>query len=993
MPRESSLQANLSDIQGNILRGYPAQVASYRAYHIPAHSKDQGRAWMHAILIDGVKRDANFCITTAESWVGPDDTVCRPPYTVNVAVSSAGLAALGLPPSVVKTFPEEFQEGMRSRAVSILGDTPGASTSTGEGDQRQTFVAPKHWDAAFQDNEIHVLIMMTAKTDSELQRGATVLQSIDSEYPQVTCLQITLQGEALTGALKGKEHFGYADGISQPFLEGVEDLYDDEKDKIGMCPGQGHPTEIKKGEAKGSWLPIKPGEFLLGYQDELGEVADAPIHDELRRNGTYLVLRKLEQDVPEFEKFLEEDSQGLWDQETIQEAGSAKELLAAKLMGRWRSGCPLELSHRKDDSKKDRLNPQINNNFRYVEDDPDGAKCPLGAHIRRTNPRDQLVSIPRDFSKREENRYHLNRHRMIRRGIPYGAPYAPEKDSSEKSSRGLIFVAMVGSIARQFEFVQQHWIHSGDFLGLDATDRDPLIGQCDDQRAKLTIPGAQPAFRTSLKSFVTERGGEYFFYPSLTALRRLAEGAFLPRDNFVRQFEELSHLHNTPNLSPPDRQEQDHERALAQQELLAGWLRYRPKELFEDLLAERPILQIPGFTIGHVTRRSLAIVTKFHHVKEILENEGQAFSVLPYAQKMGPPRGPFILGMEAKSEDYHREREILMQAVPRSEIATRIQPIIEKLVQEAMKPLKNKDRIDVISDLAWVIPIRFNRDYFGLSHDEEVVLKRWYRDLFKDIFLNLQEREDWTKEADRAALEINGHLDSLILKEATARKKSETKTSDQNETVLQRLIRFQEKEETRFDDTMMGVRRNLVGMVMGVVETTLKAVARTVEQLLRPERAEALGMARAAVAKHDDKTLERIVFEAMRFNPQNPMVVRMTTKEASFSLGSKKTVTIAPGTVVFAATLGAMFDPEKIPYPQEFNIHRDQDNYLLFGSDPDPQKAVHHCLGEYISRVQVTIILKHLLQLKDLRPAVETEFDPFDPLPKHYFLQFTGEKP
>ena len=888
MRRRNHLKDNLSDIQGNILRGYRSDFGTYRFYHI--RSSHQGRSWLAEILKKKTGAATDFRITTAESWVDPDGNMHRPPYTVNVAFSARGLEKLGLPDSVVKTFPQEFQDGMLQRAVSELGDDPGLPhTRSPKRTKGEEIVDPAHWEVPFLTHQIHVLIMITAKTAQQREEGVSVLTTLEQQFPGVELLKIKLDGEALTGPYKGKEHFGYADGISQPFLEGAEVLYP-KGTQSPPYPGQGNPTEIND-KQKATWLPIKPGEFLLGYEDELGEVVRSPIHEDLRKNGTYLVLRKLEQDVPAFHAFLKEASAGIWDQATAKQDGNVEELLAAKLMGRWRSGCPLELSPQIDDTELNHMHPDRNNDFRYLED-PDGEKCPLGAHIRRTNPRDQLQAVPRDFKKPKENRYHVNRHRMIRRGMPYGPAV------SKPGERGLIFLAMMSSISRQFEFLQQQWIHDGDFLGLDSTDRDPLLGRKSDGKAKVTVPGTKSTFIPGLKQFVTERGGEYFFYPSLTAIRMLAEGKFNPRANFVSEYDSLASISD------------EEKRAIAQQRLVVQWIQRRPKEMFEDLLNERPILEVPKIT-SPVEKPSMIIVTKYHHVMEILQNKSQAFSVHLYKKKMEVPRGPFILGMEAHTAQYQRERDILKEAVPQYDIAKRIRPLIEGLVRKAMKPLKNQGRMDVIGDLAWVIPIRFNRDYFGLSHADEEVLKHWYRNLFKDIFLNLNNDEDVQRQGDKAALELNLHLDELIREQYDAIRKKQAGPKAE-ETVLTRLIRFQESPKTRFEDGLLGVRRNMVGMVVGVVETTLKAVARTVDQLLLPELELVLAAARAAAVKRDEKTLEAIIFEAMRFNPQNPMLVRLTMKKAVLRTGSKQKIDINPGTLVFAATLGAMFDPDKI---------------------------------------------------------------------------------
>jgi Dyp-type peroxidase family len=240
---------------------------------------------------------------------------------------------------------------------------------------------------------------------------------------------------------------------------------------------------------------VSPGEFVLGYPDEDGLVADAPA-EPLRTGGTFMVLRKLYQDVGAFRSYL---------REAAATNGMSEELLAAKLVGRWRSGAPLALAPDRDDPRfamKKRLN-----DFRYSTD-PDGMRCPLGAHIRRANPRDALGW----------RGVLTKRHRIIRRGMPYG----PRFEDRPEADRGLMFVCYQASIARQFEFVQSLWLGDGDPFGL-GSERDPLLGG-DGTGGKVTIQGEPPTFLASLPSFVTTRGGDYFFAPGIRALHALADG-------------------------------------------------------------------------------------------------------------------------------------------------------------------------------------------------------------------------------------------------------------------------------------------------------------------------------------------------------------------------------------------------------------------------------------------------------------------------------------
>ena len=508
MPKIKELTENFSDIQGNVIRGYGPKYASYCFYHIHPDATEDGKAWLQAILDEKPESEfEDLRVTTSQRWIKKNNLIQKPPFTLNIAITHRGLQALGLPDHVLATFPEEFRQGMRERAVTELGDEPKSKKEDATEEERKT---PKKWEKAFLTNDIHILVIITAQNLEQRNRGVNCLNKLTARFPKVELLNIHLEGAALKEPRKGQEHFGYQDGISQPFIEGTDHLFKD-KDPRPPHRGQGTPTENG-----GKWLSLKPGEFILGYEDEFGEVAQAPMHYGLRKNGTYLVLRKLSQDVPAFREFLATSAKKIWNKNDPQH----KDLLAAKLMGRWKSGCPLVLQPKKDNQHLAK-DPGKNNDFGYIHD-KEGLSCPLGAHIRLTNPRDQLLPAPRDIYSESPETYYLNRHRIIRRGLPYGSPLPEGKVDTKQ--RGLIFLALNASIARQFEFVQKQWVNNGEGFGMDPNDRDPFIGSKDDGKAQFTVPGAHNPFVQNLQRFVTERGGEYFFYPGRNALEGIAKG-------------------------------------------------------------------------------------------------------------------------------------------------------------------------------------------------------------------------------------------------------------------------------------------------------------------------------------------------------------------------------------------------------------------------------------------------------------------------------------
>lgn len=377
---------------------------------------------------------------------------------ISVALTFQGLKALGVPQGSLDSFPTEFQEGMAARA-SILGDT-------GESN-------PEHWEKPLGYSDVHIVFAAVAP---DTQRLAAVLE------PALDALA-ALDGVAVIwrqdchALPTGREAFGFKDNISQPAIEG------------SGIPG----TNSKE-------PPLKAGEFLLGYLDETGRLPPMPVPEELGRNGTYLAFRKLHQRVAAFRQFLKANAS------TPEE----EELLAAKMLGRWRSGAPLALRPEHDDPQLG-ADPTRNNDFLY-DDDLKGFKTPPGSHIRRAHPRDGLGS----------GGSMVNIRRMIRRGASYGPPLPEGVLEDDGIDRGFIFLFIGAHLGRQFEFVQSLWMNDGEFIGAKE-EKDPLVGSRDEPGG-FTIP-RWPVRRKlqGLPRFVVTRGGEYCFMPGLRALAWLGE--------------------------------------------------------------------------------------------------------------------------------------------------------------------------------------------------------------------------------------------------------------------------------------------------------------------------------------------------------------------------------------------------------------------------------------------------------------------------------------
>jgi Dyp-type peroxidase family len=376
-----------------------------------------------------------------------------------VGISYPGLEALGLARESLQSFPEAFRVGMAARAQQ-LGDV-------GVND-------PTHWEKPYGTGQVHIAVQAISDSEEKRRRALAIAREQYEGFSGVTVLALQDFG-AQPGDLNS---LGYKDGIDQPAIEGSG---------VQPLPGQGHP--------------IKAGEFILGYPGEAGTLLPMPGPDILGRNGTFIGYRKYQSRVGAFNRFLRDH--GSTEEE--------RELLAAKLVGRWRSGAPLTLAPEVDNPALG-ADPQRNNAFDYANDQQ-GRQVPLGAHIRRMNPRDTNLQRLTD----------VNLHRLIRRGATYGLPYDPTAVSDEYDDvpHGAIFLFISAKAMATIEFLQREWIDDGDFIGV-GNERDPIIGR-QEEGATFTIP-KEPVRRRihGIQTFNVLRGGEYFFLPSISALKWLA---------------------------------------------------------------------------------------------------------------------------------------------------------------------------------------------------------------------------------------------------------------------------------------------------------------------------------------------------------------------------------------------------------------------------------------------------------------------------------------
>jgi deferrochelatase/peroxidase EfeB len=477
---------NLADIQGFILRGY--RMPMVRHFLLTVGVATEARK-MLGRLVNGDESGAPQ-ITTAEDWhvgfaPGPGDNPAeaprrKPNYCLNVGMTWPGLIALEIknrvPNLSFKSF-GAFVAGAAERAA-LVGDTGPSS--------------PQNWIGNFGKGSDHVLVTLHAISPDAMKSYSDRLSALFAEGNAFREIWRT-DGIAWMEMKDGKPEFtskvpfGYTDGISMTTIRGGPERY---------------PPDHQQ--------PCEPWLFVL--QDE-AENYFVPEPRELGLNGSFAVFKMIETDVVGFENFLQSNKDKI-----------DPELLAAKICGRWRNGVPLALSP-ETNSPPGGIPLEQMNNYEYVNadgsGDPKGLRCPVGAHMRRINPRGQPVT------GQGEPGGSNNTHRLIRRGMPYGPNYDPTQPY-DGINRGLLGYFINSSIENQYEFVLGHWVNDSEFAGsvrLNPKSKDPMIGTQDPSESIFVIPqanGAPPIKVTGFSTFVTTKAAAYCFLPSINAMKFIA---------------------------------------------------------------------------------------------------------------------------------------------------------------------------------------------------------------------------------------------------------------------------------------------------------------------------------------------------------------------------------------------------------------------------------------------------------------------------------------
>ncbi|MGB3150526.1 MAG: Dyp-type peroxidase [Maribacter sp.] len=437
----NKVNLDLEDIQSIILRSRPIPYFGTLAT-LKINSSSEGKALLKKILP---------LISSAKNWHNDQEA------SVTISITFEGLKALGLPQESLDSFPESFKQGMATRA-ELLNDT-------GVND-------PKNWEEHLKSNEIHIAASVISNSATSWKEKLAILRK---EIDKSLGIEV-IYSKDFSATEKVKNVFGFRDGISNPEVEGS-----------GIDKQPQHDQ------------PIKAGEFILGYPGEADTIKPFPQPEELGKNGSFLVFRKYQSQVAEFNAFIKANSDSL-------EAG---ELLAAKMVGRWKSGAPLPLSPDEDNEALGN-DPERNNDFNF-KDDEYGRKCPFSSHMRRMNPRDARSSVLQD----------VRLHRIIRKSVSFGDIVTPDVTKDDGKERGQFFIGISADAMGTLEFLLKQWANDSNFISL-GEERDPLIGVQED--GLFTKP-AEPIVKRyhKLRTFNIMKGGEYCFLPSITAIKWISD--------------------------------------------------------------------------------------------------------------------------------------------------------------------------------------------------------------------------------------------------------------------------------------------------------------------------------------------------------------------------------------------------------------------------------------------------------------------------------------
>jgi len=869
---------------------------------------------------------------------------------INVAFTHRGLKALQLDDITLRSFPEVFRQGMAARAQRLHDVGPSAPANW-DGELGGTSVHGYFtggFDAPRPSSEIfwrQLRADIRAFNDPSAERGQALRRWIGLIFRLLgmEILHIELGQAPYETSLDRiwplddrREHFGFRDGLSQPFVDLGLELGD-------APPGDGTPSR------RSTWTPAAAGEIFLDLEDEGGQKQLQPASRTLRRNATYLVFRKLEQNVEGFRTFLARQRPG-------DPGGQAA--LAAQFMGRWKNGAPLV---RWPDAEREGGEEASLNDFRYAAEDPQGLRCPLGAHVRRANPR--------DTGGRNEVRHH----RILRRGISYGGPLLPEGTGGDGEPRGMLFIAANARIDLQFEVIQGEWLNGGEFLGQAGLGRCPVTGAHTGKPGDTFLEAGGLAPVRGVQSFVTTRGGDYFFAPGMAALRALADPCktFPPDQADIFDGGRGSGDVRTPSLVSPARLDTYRRR------LLQGGA---PIRLQHHLGAE--------------TMPPVAFVGRHADVTSVLGDRPDAghanpdFSVCPYAAAsrrmtrgetmlIGTDDTPPTADARARMAIALDEAWGRLAKLSPGGLESRVRAAAERPLQAGLRRTIGARRVDLVDDLAVQAAYGVLTDVFGVPgpgyltemaaalpfarqhvgelprdwlaatageapHDPSLTtLQIWCTVLVADLIGNVQSIIALQVLARQAATEMLNHLDLLILRAASSAETREPKT------LLEAFVANAARPEILkpYGGDLAAYLKDVALILIEIVGSTLAVIPLTFASVMQKVLELRINLAEV-LPRTGEAGAERLIYEAERLNPN--MAIRMRRCERDTALGGG---TVRRGDITAALIAAANLDPDAFPEPGRLSLNgitvqvgpagadtwvfngppRDPKNYLLFG--------------------------------------------------------------
>ncbi len=876
---------------------------------------------------------------------------------INLAFTHSGLKALQLNKATLDSFPDVFKQGMAARAER-LGDIGPSAPEHWEGELGQSSihgyisggfqaenhdhrVEEKYWKRLRQDvRDFNGRMGSRGKLLRRLFRVLFRLMGMEILHIELGQTPYRVGGSLEDLRL---EHFGFSDGISQPFVDM----------NLGKPPAGGGAVRRNR-----TWSPVARGEIFLGHPDEDNNVHMQPFNDVLRNNGTFLVFRKLQQDVVGFRQFLKNQRP---------DSDQQQKKLAAELMGRWQNGTPLVVSPDTPLALTDDNDPRLNN-FLFAKDDPHGRKCPLASHVRRSNPRD----IGGHGSTK--------RHRILRRSMAYGGPLLEEDSAGDGEEKGLLFIAVNSRIDLQFEVIQGNWINKGEFLGQAGLGRCPVTGANNGEVTDGFIEANGIAPVTKIPRFVTTRGGDYFFVPSFDAIRAIAEGCKFPPDEAEAKRADTSvGGRPTPELFDEDRIRgfvgailKYGKRSMRVQlpEMPDGGLHPREETYHED-----------GRTSG-----DLVFIGRHNDVRQVLMDNGPddfRYSVAHYrVAGRRTSRGPDLLIGTEMGEQTGETRKRLQRILNRAwehlaqnaDAKSRIDCIAEDRLERALQRVSGSGRIDLVRDFAtetaygissevfgipgppWLTElaaaIQFNKqhigqlqpDWLGTLNAERpenpalTTLHLWSVIFLADLVGNLPLLDDLKSLARTAGSEFMTHIDDLI---SAARRRQPPK--EDVKTLLEAFVCLEDEfvgkevgyDERAYYDDVIALLLELSGTIMSVVPT---AWGRLVETMLdnRIDLPNLVPLLKSIQIPGEPLSgIQRLIYELDRVNPAFKIFLRYCENDHTID----SHLTINQGEWVGAMAIAANLDESAFEQPTTFSLapylpgpERPAGNYLLFGA-------------------------------------------------------------